>query len=85
MVNRSYPEQTSPGEEYYRQIQESIHHARDFQERMQRLARVLDTLAPHNESILARLPRNTDPWPMAKIRASTDGHPTYGETSCNPS
>ena len=51
---------------------------------MHRLDRVLAAPAPHTESISARLPRNTDPWPMAEIRASTDGHPTYGETSRNP-
>ena len=60
-VNRTSPGQTSPGEEEYRQIQASIHRARDFQERMQRLDRVLATPTPHNESILVRLPRNTDP------------------------
>ena len=33
-VNRPSPGQSSPGEEEYRQIQASIHHAHDFQERM---------------------------------------------------
>ena len=51
---------------------------------MQILDRILTVAAPHNESISTRLPRNTNPWPMAEIRASTDGHPIYGETSCNP-
>ena len=50
---------------------------------MQRLDRVLDVPAPHNESISARLPHNTYPWPVAEIISSTDGHPSYGETSCN--
>ena len=36
------------------------------------------------ETLPARLPRNTDPWPKAEIKPSSDGHPTYGETSRNP-
>ena len=34
----------------------------------------------HHEAISARLPRNTDPWPLIEIKPSFDGHPTYGET-----
>ena len=83
-VNRTSPKQNSPGEEEYRQIQASIHYAQEFQERMHRLDRVLAALAPHTKSISARLPRNMDPWLVAEIRASTDGHPAYGENSCNP-
>ena len=82
-VNRTSHEQNSLGEEEYRQIQASIHHAQDFQERMQRIDSVLATPAPHAESISARLPRNMDPWNLAEIRASTDGHPEYVETSHN--
>ena len=51
---------------------------------MQRSDRVLATSAPHTETISTILPLNTNPWHMDEIRASTDGHPTYGETSCNP-
>ena len=51
---------------------------------MQRSDRVLATSAPHTETISTRLPRNMDPCHVAEIRASTDGHPIYGETSCNP-
>ena len=36
------------------------------------------------ETISGRLPRNTDPWPEAEIKPSSDGHPTYGENSRNP-
>ena len=61
-----------------------IHCARDIEEIIQRLDRVLDAPPPHNESISTRLPRNTDPCLVAEIRASTDGHPSYGETSHNP-
>ena len=32
----------------------------------------------------ARLPRNTDPWPLSEIKPSPEGHPTYGKTSRNP-
>ena len=63
-VNRSYSEQYSPSEEEYRQIQASIHHARDFQERMHRLDTILATPIPHKEPISTLLPCNTDPWPM---------------------
>ena len=84
-VNRTSPEQTSPNEEEYRQIQASIHRARDFQERMQWLDRFLAAPAPHTETISARLSRNMDPWPVVEIKASSDGHLEYGETSCNPS
>ena len=51
---------------------------------MHTLDRVLAAPEPHNESISAILPCNIDPWPVAKIIASTDGHPTYVETSHNP-
>ena len=64
-VNITSPEQTSLGEEEYRQIQASIHCARDFQDRMKRLDIVLAIPAPHNESISSRLPRNTYPWHVA--------------------
>ena len=50
---------------------------------MHRLDRFLAAHAPHTESISARLPHNTDPWPMAEIKPSSDGHPAYGETSRN--
>ena len=50
-VNRPSPEQSSPSEEEYRQIQASIHRARDFQERMQRSYTILATLVPHKEPI----------------------------------
>ena len=30
------------------------------------------------------LPCNTNPWPLAKIKPSSEGHPTYGETYRNP-
>ena len=36
------------------------------------------------ESMLARLPCNTDPWPLSEIKPSLEDHPTYGETSRNP-
>ena len=36
------------------------------------------------ETISARLPHNTDPWPLSEIKPSSEVHPTYGETSCNP-
>ena len=49
---------------------------------MQRLDIVLAALAPHTESISARLPRNMDPWPMDKIKSSLDL--VYGETAHNP-
>ena len=38
----------------------------------------------HHEAISARLPHNTDPWPLSKIKPSSDGHPAYGETCRNP-
>ena len=82
-VKRTSHEQNFTDEEESRQIQAYIHHARYFQERIQILDRVLVVPAPHSESILARLPRNTNPCPMAKIRASTDGYPPHGETSRN--
>ena len=83
-VNRPSREQYSPSEEEYRQIQASIHRAHGFQERMQRLDTILATPIPHKEHILALLSRNIDPWPLAKIKPSSDGRPVYGETSCNP-
>ena len=36
------------------------------------------------ETMPAHLPRSIDPWTIAKIKPSSEGHPTYGETSCNP-
>ena len=50
---------------------------------MQRLDRVLATPPLHTETISARLPCNTDPWTLVEIKPSSDGHPTYGETSHN--
>ena len=50
---------------------------------MHRLDRVLVAPAPHTKSVSAILPCNIDPWPIAENRASTDGHPTYGDTSRN--
>ena len=50
-VNITSPEQNSPGEEEYRKIQASIHHAHDFQERMQRLDTILATPIPHKEPL----------------------------------
>ena len=38
----------------------------------------------HYETLLARLPRNTDPWPEAEIKPSFEGCLTYGENSRNP-
>ena len=38
----------------------------------------------HHETLPTQLPRNTDPWIEAEIKPSSDGHPTYGETSHNP-
>ena len=32
----------------------------------------------------ARLPCNTDPWPLSEIKPSSKGHPNYGDTSLNP-
>ena len=84
-LNMPSPAQYSPSEEEYRQIQASVHRAHDFQERMQRLDTILATPIPHKEPVSALLPRNTDPWPLAKIKPSSDGHPTYGDSSCNPS
>ena len=40
-------EDPPPSEEEYRQIQAAIHHARDFQERMKRLDKILATPVPH--------------------------------------
>ena len=37
-----------------------------------------------HEFVSARLPHNIDPWPLAEIKPSSDGNPTYGETSHNP-
>ena len=51
---------------------------------MQRIDNVLAAPTPPVESISTRLPCNTDCWPVAEIRASTDGHPAYVETSRNP-
>ena len=51
---------------------------------MHRLEIFLATPAPHTKSISSRLPHDIDPWPVAEIRASTDGHPSYGETYRNP-
>ena len=51
---------------------------------MQRLDTILETPMPHKEPILTLLPRNMDPWPVVKIKPSSDGHPAYGETSRNP-
>ena len=82
-VNRPSLEQYSPGEEEYRQIQASIHRAHDFQEIMHRLHTILATPIPHKEPLSALLPCNTNPWPLAEIKPSSDGHPTYGETSRN--
>ena len=65
-VNRPSPEQYSLGEEEYRQIQASIHHAHDFQERMQILDTILATPIPHKEPLSALLPFNTDPWLWTK-------------------
>ena len=76
-VNRTSLEQTSLGEEEYRQIQAFIHRARDFQERMQRLDRFLAAPTPHNESISARLPRNTYPSLWLKL-----GLPLMGNVGC---
>ena len=50
---------------------------------MQRLDRVLAVPTPHAESISSRLARNTNPWLVAEIRASTDGHQAYVKTSRN--
>ena len=83
-VNRPSPKQYSPSEEEYRQIQASIHHAQDFQEIMQRLDTILATPIPHKEPLSALIPCNNDPWPLSEIKHSSDGHPIYGETSCNP-
>ena len=60
-VNRPSPEQSSSSEEEYRQIQASIHRARDFQERMHRLDTILATPIPHKEPLSALLPHNMDP------------------------
>ena len=38
----------------------------------------------HYETMPARLPHNKDPWPIAEIKPSSEGRPTYGETSRNP-
>ena len=62
-VNRPPPEYSSPSEEEYRQIQSAIHHAQEFQERMQILDTILATPIPHKEPMSALLPHNTDPWP----------------------
>ena len=51
---------------------------------MQRLDTILATPMPHKEPVSSLLPCNIDPWPVAKIKPSSDGHPTYGETSRNP-
>ena len=50
---------------------------------MQRLATILATSIPHKEPLSSLLPRNMDPWPLAKIKPSSDGHLVYGETSHN--
>ena len=38
----------------------------------------------HHEVVSALLPRNIAPWPLAEIKPSSDGHPTYGDTYHNP-
>ena len=37
-----------------------------------------------HETVLARLTRNIDPWPLSEIKHFPEGHPTYCESSCNP-
>ena len=51
---------------------------------MQRFDAILATPIPHKEPLSALLPHNMDPWPLAKIKPSSDGHSVYGNTSCNP-
>ena len=38
----------------------------------------------HYEALHARLCHNTDPWPEAEIKPSSEGFPSYGESSHNP-
>ena len=37
-----------------------------------------------HETLPAQLPHNIHPWTEAEIKSSSNGHPTYGETSHNP-
>ena len=59
-VNRPFPNNPSPSEEEYREIQASLNHARNFQERMEIF---LATPIPHKELMSNLLPRLSDPWP----------------------
>ena len=78
-VNRPFPNNPSPSEEEYREIQASLNHACNFQERMER---VMATPVPHKEPMLALLPCLTNPWPsryspLAKTLAPVDDVPPH--------
>ena len=80
-VIRPSPGNPPLGEEEHRRINASLDRACKFSERIER---IIPPPVSHYETLQARLPLNTDPWPEAEIKPSSEGRPTYGENSRNP-
>ena len=50
----------------------------------ERVERIIPPPMSRYETMSAHLTCNIDPWPLSEIKPSSEGHPTYGDTSCNP-